>query len=170
MILKMQTNSRGIYFRGVTLIELLVVLSMGVIVFTFAVPSMKDVSARANIRTASENISYAFRMAKNTARVTNRPVTLSLSTGTSANRISFTSPSNTGVNTDSVTIQDITLPVNVSVVADPAEFTFDTMGMIVGFSTSIHIVLASTGDSSHTTTVSIVNGLGSVTINRDSSS
>lgn len=154
-------------YRGVTLIELVVSLAVMAVALAFTAPAMKGVAARADVKVAAENVSQAFRVAKNTARATGRPVTVTISKDTSGNSITFTDDGgNAFVRTDAsgISLPAISLPDKISVTAAKVAFKFDSMGMIVGFQQKSTIVLTSTVLSSHVMTVSIVNRMGYVTI------
>jgi len=149
------------YCRGMTMVEVIIVIAIIGILMVFAAPSMRDAAARSDLKTGTDNVIQALRMAKNKARVTNRPVTVTFTTGTSDNTISFQFP---GQSDMALATPNIDLPANITVAASPAVFQFDPMGTIVGFSQSSSITLTSTLQSSETETINIVNAMGYVTV------
>ena len=149
--------------KGVSVVELLIVLSVIAVMLALAAPSLQSVAARADIKAAAEDVSQAVRMAKNTARVTSQPVTVTFSTGTSGNSISFAFADGGDTSSSGLKLPSMDITEKISVATELPAITFDPMGLIVGF-TAGTIVLTSTVDSSKAMTVSIVNNLGYVTI------
>ncbi len=149
------------YAGGVTMVEVMIVIVIIGIMMAFAAPSMRGVAARSDLKTATDNVIQALRMAKNRARVTNRPVTVTFSTSTTHNSISFQFP---GEDAMALATPNIDLPANITVEASPATFQFDPMGTITGFSQASSITLTSTLKSSETETINIVNAMGYVTV------
>jgi len=150
-----------VYAHGVTMVEVLIVIVIIGIMMALAAPSMRAVAARSEIKTATDNVVQAIRMAKNKARVTNRPVTVTFTTGDTGNSISFQFP---GQETMALATPNIDLPANITVEAAPATFQFGPMGTIVGFNQASSIILTSTLKSSETATIKIVNSMGYVTV------
>ncbi len=145
------------------MVELLIVLAVIAVMLTLAAPAVQTVAARADIKRTADDISQAIRLAKNTARVTSQPVTVSITTGTSANSISFLFAN--GTNTaNGLTLPAIDLPTKVSIATQQQQsLTFDSMGVIAGFRAG-SIRLRSTVDTSQALTVTVVNNLGYITI------
>jgi len=152
------------YYKGVSAIELMMVLAIMVIAVTLAAPALQAVAVRAEIKATADEITQAIRLARNTARVSSQPVTLTVSTGDSDNSISFAFSNGTDTSADGIRLPAIALPDNISITATQAAILFDPMGIIVNFGETSSIVLTSTSDSSAVLTVSIVNKLGYITI------
>lgn len=142
----------------------MIVVSILALGLVLATPSLESVFARAATKSATDDVAQAFRIAKNTARVTNIPVTLTFTTLDSGNSVVFTFPGGAAVINNGRTMPEIFLPDKITVTAEPEVFTFSPMGMIVGFSEASTVSLTSTIDSSHTATISIVNELGQFTV------
>jgi prepilin-type N-terminal cleavage/methylation domain-containing protein len=162
-------NRQSLLPKGLTLIEILVVLAVMAVLLAFATPSMQGVSARANIKAATENTTYAFRMAQNTARAAGKPVTLTLTTSQSGNAISFNIPGHNSQVVDGLSMPDIHLPLDLSVTASPASYTFDPMGRIIGFEEPGTVVIASAADASFTATLTVANDMGRIMTEPDRS-
>jgi len=161
MTMRLYAGNAPRYSRGMTMVEVIIVIVIIGIMMAFAAPSMRAVAVRSDLKAATDNVIQAVRMAKNRARVTNRPVTVTFTTSNTHNTISFQFP---GAGTMALATPNIDLPANITVEAEPAVFQFDPMGTIVGFTQSSSITLTSTLNSSETETVNIINAMGYVTV------
>ncbi len=136
--------------RGVTLVEILLVIALLVIVLSFAIPTMGNASARAEMQVAVENVTYSVKMARNTARLGEDRVELAYGTraGEPSQTLSFNRP-DSGRGTD---IADYRLPDSIELVADQASFLFDERGLVENPGT---ITLVSRDDESLTETIDV---------------
>ncbi len=153
--------------KGFSLTELMIVLFIMALGLLAVAPSLESVFARSDTKAATENVVQAFRIAKNTARVTNIPVTLTFSTLDAGNSAAFTFPGGTAVTTNDRVLSDISLPDNIAVTATPAVFTFSPMGTIVGFVAASTVSLTSSVDTSHNATINVVNEMGQIQFSID---
>ena len=153
---------------GVTLIELLVALSVLAILLAFASPALRNTGARADIKQATDQVAQAFRTAKNTARINNSNVTLTLTTNGSANTISLVIVNCSVADEAANRCQQplpVQLPNQVSVTAATSVFTYNPLGMIDATGT---IALASTVNSDFASSVAVNTLMGHVTASYNS--
>ncbi len=150
--------------RGFTLIELIIALAVLAIMLAIAVPSMQNVMARSDIKEATDVVTQAFRSAKQTARISNFSVTVTLTTNGSANNISFLFPDGTNMAESGRVLPPIQLPEKISVSGDTVVFTYSPMGMISATGTiPATITLVSTLNNEHASTVVINSTMGYIT-------
>jgi type II secretory pathway pseudopilin PulG len=136
--------------RGITLVEILLVIALLVVVLSFAIPTMGNASAKAEMQVAVENVTYSVKMARNTARLREDRVELAFRTlaGEPSQTLSFNRP-DSGRGTD---IADYRLPDSVELVADQASFLFDERGLVENPGT---ITLVSRNDETVTETIEV---------------
>lgn len=116
--------------RGITLVEILLGIGVLMVIMSFAMPSVTSASARAELRAAAENIDYSIRVARNTARMTESPVTMSLGEDGRSGAISFSSPSRRAQALQTDSLQPFTLPAEIQMVSTDSDFLFDQRGLI----------------------------------------
>jgi prepilin-type N-terminal cleavage/methylation domain-containing protein len=121
--------------RGVTLVEILLVVAVLVILLSFAMPSVGNATARAELKAAAENVQYSMDAARNLARMTESSVAVNIETasqpeatagaesgsGGEPQRITFSKPE----------IQDYLLPVGIRLVSDHDHYVFDSRGLVL---------------------------------------
>ena len=146
---------------GMTLVELMITIALAAILITLALPGFTQAFARSQVRGATENVVQAIRLAKNTARAASTNVTVTFTTDSGNNAITFTFPDGSNKLLDSITLEPVELPANVSVAGDTTDFTFNSMGMT---NATGALVITSIIDANFTRTVTIVNSLGNVSI------
>jgi type IV fimbrial biogenesis protein FimT len=151
--------------KGVTLIELLVALSVLAILVAFASPSLQDTAAKASMREATEQVALALRTAKNSARINNASVTVTLTTDEANNTISFAFPNDSNTADSGQTLPQVILPPDITVSSDTPAFVFSPLGMV---NTTGSISLASTENEEFSSTVAINSLMGHVTAHYDS--
>jgi prepilin-type N-terminal cleavage/methylation domain-containing protein len=136
--------------RGVTLIEILLVISALVIVLSFAIPSMSNVTAKADMTAAVENVEYSIATARNTARLFESGVTIEFKTyaGEAGQAIAFT-PGKRGL---SAGIPEYRLPEGIELVTDQESFVFDQRGLVENPGS---IILVSRVDEAITETIPV---------------
>jgi type II secretory pathway pseudopilin PulG len=119
--------------QGITLIEILLILGFLAILTSFAVPSISTATARADMRAASENLQYSIQSARNTARMTESKVTMSIleeEQGGQGQRITF-AVSGPGLKAlGQAGLQDDRLPVDIKLVSDYSSYEFDGRGSV----------------------------------------
>ncbi len=119
--------------RGVTLIEILLILGFLVIIASFAIPSFSSATTRADMRAASENLQYSIRIARNTARMTESSVTMSIleeEQSEQSQRITF-SVSGQGLKAIAQPgLQEDRLPMDIKLVSDYTSYEFDGRGVV----------------------------------------
>lgn len=136
--------------RGVTLIEILLVIALLVIVLSFAIPTMSNATAKADMMATVENVEYSVQSARNTARLLESGITIDFKNyaGEQAQVISF-SPAKPGSN---VGIPEYRLPEDIELVSDQESFVFDERGLVQNPG---RIILVSKVDESVTETVEV---------------
>jgi type II secretory pathway pseudopilin PulG len=121
------------YCQGITLIEILLILGFLAILTSFAVPSISTATARADMRAASENLQYSIQSARNTARMTESKVTMSIleeEQRGQSQRITF-AVSGPGLKAlGQAGLQDDRLPVDIKLVSDYSSYEFDGRGIV----------------------------------------
>ncbi|MEE4293563.1 MAG: hypothetical protein V2I79_06300 [Xanthomonadales bacterium] len=138
--------------RGITLIEILIVIGLLIVIASFAVPSMSNATASAELTAAVENIEYSIRTARNTARMEESEIMLEFSPALDgqATEISF---ARSNSKARALGIPNHTLPEGFFVVASPAmSFEFDARGMV---HEPGYVTLTSRVDESITATVEV---------------
>jgi len=138
--------------RGVTLIEILLVIGLLIVIASFAVPSMSNATASAELTAAVENIEYSIRTARNTARMEESEITLEFGPAADgqATEISF---ARSNPRAKALEIPNHTLPEGFFVVAKPTmSFEFDARGMV---REPGYVTLVSRVDESITKTVEV---------------
>lgn len=114
--------------KGVTLVEILMVIALLVIVLSFAIPSMGNASAKADMLAAVENVEYSIKAARNAARMSEKGTALEITrqAGASSQALKFS-----GAGTkNGVGIPEYRLPEDIELVANQAVFEFDERGLV----------------------------------------
>jgi prepilin-type N-terminal cleavage/methylation domain-containing protein len=121
--------------RGVTLVEILLVIGLLAILLSFAVPSVGNATARAELKAAAENVQYSVDAARTLARMTETSVAVNFELASrpqsaaaaefgsdgELRRITFSAPA----------IQDYLLPEGIRLVSDHDRYTFDSRGVVL---------------------------------------
>lgn len=142
--------------RGVTLVEILLVVAVLIILLSFAVPSVGNATARAELKAAAENVQYSIDAARNLARMTESSVAVNIGpasgpetsagaesgSGGEPQRIMFSRPE----------IQDYLLPADIRLVADHDSYVFDSRGLALEPG---RIILLSAADESISSAIDI---------------
>jgi len=134
--------------RGITLVEILIVLSVLVVLASFAIPSIGNATARAEMTAAAENVRYSIEAARKLARSTESQVILRVTDAPG--------PGGQGIGFGRVragaaeTVQDYRLPEEVRLVAATDSFEFDPRGLV---DHPGQLILVSTVDDSITESV-----------------
>jgi type II secretory pathway pseudopilin PulG len=117
--------------RGITLVEILIVISLLVIVLSFAIPSVGNATARAELSAARENVHYSIDAARDAARRAEKSVRLTIeSPGTDAPQtITFQFEGDTAKRYGPG-LQEYRLPESIRLVADQDRFVFDRRGLV----------------------------------------
>jgi competence protein ComGC len=84
--------------RGITLVEILLILSLLAILLSFAMPSVGNATARAELKASVENVQYSVSAARNVARMTESSIALNIqsSPADKVQRITFSRPEKAG--------------------------------------------------------------------------
>jgi Tfp pilus assembly protein FimT len=139
--------------KGISLIEILLGLAVLVILLSFAIPSASGAAIKAEMSAAMENVEYSIRIARQTARINEIPVSLNFSgsgeEGT-VQTISFSTPQKK--HSGSVQIQEFSVPSELMLVSDQESFVFDERGLV---RESGKILLVSVVDESISSTITI---------------
>ena len=117
--------------KGITLIEILLVLGLLVVLLSFAVPSISGAAVKADLRAAMENVRYSVEAARRTARMSESPVFMNISSVAedAAQTITFSAPGKRGAG--GVTqIQNFHVPADIALVSDQEAFQFDERGLV----------------------------------------
>ena len=118
--------------RGVSIVEILMALAVLVIILSFASPSLSSTSAKAELKTAVENMEYSVRMAKTTARQLESDVVMHFKNNPSekVHSISYSYPSrNSNLNSVGL-LQEYKFPQGVRLITDAKSVHFDYRGMV----------------------------------------
>lgn len=136
--------------RGITLVEILIVLSVLVVIASFAIPSIGNATARAEITAATENVRYSVEAARKLARSTESRVVLEVMdiADPTGQAIGFARV-RAGANDPT---QDYRLPDDVRLVAAPEAVVFDRRGLAENPG---QWILVSTVDESITETIMV---------------
>lgn len=120
------------------------------VIASFAIPSIGNATARAEMTAATENVRYSVEAARKLARSTESRVVLQLTdaAGTGGQAVAFARV-RPGAND---AVQDYRLPDDVRVVATTGSFVFDPRGLA---EQPGQWILVSTADESITETVTI---------------
>ena len=136
--------------RGITLVEILIVISVLVVLASFAIPSIGNATARAEITAAKENVLYSVESARKLARSTESRVSLRITDapGPGGQGIVFGTVS---AGSDDA-VGDYRLPEDVRFVSAADSFEFDRRGLVANPG---QLVLVSNIDDSITETVMV---------------
>lgn len=118
--------------RGVTLVEILMVLGLLTVIASFAIPSMSNASAKADMQAASENLQYSVRIARNTARIAESGVSMNLldEQDDAVQRITFSASGRTNRNLGHPGIPDYQFSENIKFVSEFPSYEFDHRGLV----------------------------------------
>jgi prepilin-type N-terminal cleavage/methylation domain-containing protein len=136
--------------RGITLVEILIVLSVLVVLASFAIPSIGNATARAEMTAATENVRYSLESARKLARSAEARVELRVTDAPGPGGQAVTFGRLEGAAQPAV--QDYHLPGDIRLIADANPFVFDTRGLAENPG---RLVLVSTVDESITATVTV---------------
>ena len=143
---QISTRSRA---RGITLVEILVVISVLLILASFAVPSMGNATAKAEMTATLENVEYSIQAARNIARMNETPVAVQFSNAGAGNQTISFQAEDSG---KSPGFQDYPLPESIQLVSEQDGFEFDSRGLVKNPGT---IILVSVADESITSTIEV---------------
>lgn len=143
--------------RGITLVEILLILSLLVILLSFAMPSVGNATARAELKASVENVQYSVSAARNVARMTESSVALNIqsSPADKAQRITFSRPEESqgdSMGSQEVGLQEYRLPEGIRLVSDHERFVFDPRGLV---GEAGRILLVSAADESISSAVDV---------------
>jgi Tfp pilus assembly protein FimT len=118
--------------RGITVIEILLVISLVAILLSFALPSVGNAAARADLRAATENLQFSIDAARNTARMSESSIVLEFESlaDQSAQRVTFSSPTRSGKRFAAERLQEYLVPESVLLSYAHDRFVFDERGMV----------------------------------------
>jgi len=138
--------------QGVTLVEILMVLGMLTVLASFSLPSMSNASAKTDMRSASENLQYSIRIARNTARMSELPIIMNLvdEPGQVGQRITFSASERANKNLVDPGLPDYQFNGNIKFVSEFPSYEFDHRGMV---KTPGQITLVSMTDESVSTQI-----------------
>jgi Tfp pilus assembly protein FimT len=117
--------------KGITLIEILLVLGLLVVLLSFAVPSISSAAVKADLRAAMENVQHSLEAARRTARMSESPVFMNISSiaEDAEQTITFSAPGKRGAGVVTQ-IQDFQVPSDIALVTDQEAFLFDERGLV----------------------------------------
>jgi len=119
--------------RGITLVEILLVLGLLAVIASVAVPSVGTATTRAELRSATENLQYSIRIARNTARMSESKVTMNIienENSESVQRITFSLSKTASKSLSQPEIQEDRLPEGIKLVSTHPSFVFDGRGIV----------------------------------------
>jgi Tfp pilus assembly protein FimT len=143
--------------RGITLVEILLILSLLVILLSFAMPSVGNATARAELKASVENVQYSVSAARNVARMTESSIALNIqsSPADKVQRITFSRPDESpgeSKGSQEVGLQEYRLPEGIRLVSDHERFVFDPRGLV---GEAGRILLVSAADESISSAVDV---------------
>lgn len=143
--------------RGITLVEILLVISLLVILLSFALPTVGNATARAELKATVENVQYSVAAARNVARMTESNLALNIESSPAENvqKITFSRPpEHPGARggADGLGLQEYRLPKGVLLVAEHQQFVFDPRGRV---GEAGRIMLVSAADESISATIDV---------------
>lgn len=153
--------------RGITLVEILLVISLLVILLSFAMPTVGNATARAELKATVENVQYSVSAARNVARMTESSLALNIESSPAENvqRITFSRPEeHQDVNgqaahgqgaqegTQGLGLQEYRLPEGILLVSEHEQFVFDPRGLV---GEAGRIMLVSAADESISATIDV---------------
>lgn len=117
--------------QGITLVEILLAIGLLVILVGFALPSVGNATARAEMKAALENLEYSIGTARNLARITDSSVHLTIASGPGAaeQRVTISQPVR-GASKRGPDIPDYVVPESIQLVSEQQQFVFDYKGMV----------------------------------------
>jgi Tfp pilus assembly protein FimT len=120
--------------RGITLVEILLVISLLVLLLSFALPTVGNTTARAELKATLENVQYSIGAARNAARLTESSVALNIeSSADRVQKITFSQPEEsrrTRGDTNGLHLQEYRLPEGVRLESEIDQFVFDARGLV----------------------------------------
>jgi len=143
--------------RGITLVEILLVISLLVILLSFAMPTVGNATARAELKATVENVQYSVAAARNVARLTESSLALNIESSPAENvqRITFSRPQEhqgEQGGTQGLDLQEYRLPEGVLLVSEHEQFVFDPRGLV---GEAGRIMLVSAADESISATIEV---------------
>lgn len=148
--------------RGITLVEILLVISLLVILLSFALPTVGNATARAELKATVENVQYSVAAARNVARMTESNLALNIESSPAENvqKITFSRPPEhqgahgpgARAGTHGLGLQEYRLPKGVLLVAEHQQFVFDPRGRV---GEAGRIMLVSAADESISATIDV---------------
>jgi competence protein ComGC len=143
--------------RGITLVEILLVISLLVILLSFAMPTVGNATARAELKATVENVQYSVAAARNVARMTESSLALNIESSPAENvqKITFSRPqehpgARGGVH--GLGLQEYRLPEGILLVTEHQQFVFDRRGLV---GEGGRIMLVSAADESISATIDV---------------
>jgi Tfp pilus assembly protein FimT len=129
--------------RGITLVEVLLVISLLVILLSFAMPTVGNATARAELKATVENVRYSVAAARNLARMSESSVAMNIESSPSENvqKITFSRAEESGGtqggaqmgalgDARGLGLQEYRLPAGIRLVSDQERFVFDPRGLV----------------------------------------
>ena len=125
-------QTRKAHARGISVIEILVALGVLVVIVSFASPSLSNVTAKADLRAAVENLEFSIRSARSAARTMETDVVMHIHSERRARQhsVNFTFPSWNEELDQPQSVQDLELPPSVRLMTDSSEVRFDSRGVV----------------------------------------
>jgi Tfp pilus assembly protein FimT len=148
--------------RGITLVEILLVISLLVILLSFAMPTVGNATARAELKATVENVQYSVAAARNVARMTESSLALNIESSPAENvqKITFSRPQERqsalgqGAQGEAqgLGLQEYRLPEGILLVSEHEQFVFDPRGLV---GEAGRIMLVSAADESISATIDV---------------
>lgn len=144
--------------RGITLVEILLVISLLVILLSFAMPTVGNATARAELKATVENVQYSVAAARNVARMTESSLALNIESSPAENvqKITFSRPQEhpgaRGGAAHGLGLQEYRLPEGILLVTEHQQFVFDPRGLV---GEAGRIMLVSAADESISATIDV---------------
>ena len=152
--------------RGLTLVEVLMSLAAGAVLLAVVSPSLETSAIRTEVETTTSRVSQAFHIARETARLSGTPVTLSFTDISRTGSIRLSYADGTSPQADGMHIPPLLVGGDVRLTASPDTYTFAPVGIIERFDPDSRVQVESTLDSAYRAVVRLSNGIGHVEVDR----
>ncbi len=125
-----QSNRKRSY--GISVVEILIGLGLLVVVLSFATPTLSNVTAKAELVAAVENMEFSIRIARNTARRLESDVIMHIQNDRRLEKhsITFSVPGNKSTTSPADMLQTFEFPERIRVVTESQSIQFNHQGLV----------------------------------------
>ena len=125
-----QSNKKSSH--GISVVEILIGLAMLVVILSFATPTLSNVTAKAKLMNAVENMEFSIRIARNTARRLESDVIMHIHNDRRLEKhsITFSVPGNKSTTSPADMLQTFEFPESIRVVTESQNISFNQHGLV----------------------------------------